>query len=146
MLAHEFLGAGDGLQSFIDDINRDGADVLAAGYTHYPEGSISVPEGNRQVGALIWDEMGVLHAIVSQATLDYNPRGAYDARTTEVRGDAVRLEESIDGTLPFRGQYYRVSISENVDSVEPADYLIWKPDKPAVSPLGFLAIERTRAN
>lgn len=141
MLAHEFLGAGDGLQSLIDQIKQDDTEILAAGYTHYPEGSISVPEGNRQVGALVWAEHDTLHAIVSHASLDYNPRAEYDDKTTEVSGDAVRLETITDDSQPYHGDYYRITVSKNEEGVEPADYLVWKPDKPVVSPLGFLAIE-----
>ena len=141
MLAHEFLGAGDGLQSLIDQICQDDTEILAAGYTHYPVGSISVPEGNRQVGALVWSEHDVLHAIVSQASLDYKPRAEYDDKTIEVAGDAVRLQTITDGSQPYRGDYYRITVPKNDEGVESADYLVWKPEKPAGSPLGFLAIE-----
>jgi len=141
MLAHEFLGAGDGMQAYIDEILKDGDELLAAGYTHYPEGAISVPEGNRQVAAIVWREKGVLNAIVSQATLDYCPGGDYDSKTVEAKGDDVTEITVTDDPGLYHGDYYQIAIGGNEEGVQPANYLVWKPDKPVVSPLGFLAIK-----
>lgn len=145
MMPHEFLGAGNGMLSIMNDIQNDGDEILAAGYTAFPEHSIDFPEGDKQIGIIVWSEKSFLQAMVFEAGMQYCPNGNYDDKTIQVSavpdsiGDVT--EVVLEGSRrQFPGPHYKVTVPHNFEGVTPNEYYVWKPDKPVTHPLGHLAV------
>lgn len=136
MLAHEFLGEGDGMMSDIREIMSDGDTIHAAAYVHYPREAAQVEEAT-QFGAIVFTEKGVMQALVSQASMHYSEE--IDSCTVQVSGEAV---QEVQRKLPFPGTYYQITVGENQDDVREGEYIVWKPDEPVTHPLGFMAITK----
>lgn len=143
MMPHEFLGAGDGMLSNMNDLENSKRPALAAAYVAYPEGAMAFPEGNKQIGIIVWEQDACLRALVSEAGMLYCPRGEFDDKLIEVGAQDTQPGHVslVSEKQPYDGTYFRVEVPENSDGVTPNTYLVWNEGKAAVHPLGFLTVK-----